>query len=87
MPNWVSKPSAVLPFGTGHDSGVGDHEVERLARIHQGVGARTHAGERCKIEPDQLESAPTRHRPNVLGRRVRFSKVPRSSDDVRAAYA
>jgi hypothetical protein len=27
VPNWVSKPSAVVSLGAGHDTGVGDHEV------------------------------------------------------------
>ena len=76
VPNWVSKPSAVWPFGRRHDAGVGDDEVERLARRDQRVGAGAHAGERGEVELDPVPAPPpfaaparpARSRPSALSR-------------------
>ena len=70
VPNWVSKPSAVLPFGAGHDAGVGDDQVERLAGGDQGVGAGAHAGQRGEVELDQLQAAAVRGLGADLGGRA-----------------
>jgi hypothetical protein len=57
VPNWVSKPSAVLPKGAGHDAGVGDHQVEGPAIGDQGVGAGANAGQVGEVELDELQAA------------------------------
>ena len=85
MPNWVSNPSAVLPIRAGHDAGVGDDEIERLAGVDQRVGADAHAVQRRKIQLDQLKSAAVLGgRAHARGRRFGLGQIARGADDFRA---
>ena len=58
-----------LALRAGHDAGVGDDDIERLAGRHQRVGAGAHAGQRGQVELDQLQAAA------VLGGRLRAPSV------------
>ena len=72
----------------GHDAGIGDHQIERLGLRHQRDSAGTHAGERGKVEFDQLEPAAVGHiGANLTGRTLRLGQVARGADDIGAMAA
>ena len=51
------EPVGGLALWAGHDAGVGDDKIERLAVVDQRVGADAHAVQRREIKLDQLEPA------------------------------
>ena len=74
-----------LALGAGHDAGVGDDHVERLAGRDQGVGAGADAGQRGQVELDQLEPAAVgRLGADAVGRALGLVQVARGADHLRA---
>jgi hypothetical protein len=79
------EPICGLVERTGHDAGVRDDEVERLAVVDERVGAGADAVQRRKIKVDELKSAAVRAAcSEARGGRFGLSQIARGADHVSA---
>ena len=85
VPNWVSKPSEVWPFGQAMTPALAMTRSNGSPAGNQGVGAGADAGQRRQIEFHQLQPATVgRLGANLLGRRLRLIQIPCRADDLGA---
>src|ERR1700733_14102837 len=78
------EPICGLAIWAGHDAGVGNDEIERLAVVDERVGTDPHAVERREIKLDQLKSAAAGACADAGSRRFGLGEIARGADHVSA---